>query len=98
MNNKRRKKQKSHNSMQNEHDSQATNYYTLLIKPVMDSIEKEEKNSLGVGGRHKMLSLGEQAKLLMDFMRLRANPEKNRAFQHIKALIEENKKKQLLAK
>ena len=33
-----------------------------------------------VGGRHKMLSLGEQAKLLMDFMRLRANPEKNRAF------------------
>lgn len=84
--------------MQQDRDSQATNYYTLLIKPVMDSIEKEEKSSMGVGGRHKMLSLGEQAKLLMDFMRLRANPEKNRAFQHIKTLIEENKKKQLLAK
>ena len=45
--------------MQSDRDSQATNYYTLLIKPVMDSIEKEEKSSMGVGGRHKMLSLGE---------------------------------------
>ena len=45
-----------------------------------------------------MLSLREKSKLLLDFMSLRANPEKNRAFQHIKALIEENKRKQLLAK
>ena len=64
----------------------------------MSIIKKEEKHNRGSGGSNKMLSLREKSKLLLDFMSLRANPEKNRAFQHIKALIEENKRKQLLAK
>ena len=46
----------------------------------MSTIKKEEKISMGVGGRHKMLSSREKWKLLLDFMSLRANPEKNRAF------------------
>ena len=66
--------------MQQERESQSFNYYTQLIKPVMSTIKKEEKISMGAGGRHKMLSSREKWKLLLDFMSLRANPEKNRAF------------------
>ena len=56
------------------------NYYTKVIKPVMDSIKKEERLSVGAGGKKQRLSEKEKFKLLVDFMNLRANPEKNRAF------------------
>ena len=59
----------------------------------MSTIKKEEKINMGSGSSSKRLSSREKSKLLLDFMSLRANPEKNRAFQHIKALIEENKRK-----
>ena len=59
----------------------------------MDSISQEEKFNAGVTGKNKRLSFKEKFQLLMDFLTLRANPEKNRAFQHMKYLIDDNKQK-----
>ena len=46
----------------------------------MSTIKKEEKINLGAGNGQKRLSSREKSKLLLDFMSLRANPEKNRSF------------------
>ena len=66
-----------------------------LIRYVMDSIAKEEKLSQGASGKRRMLSGKERVRLLLEFLDIRANPHKNRTFQHIMTLIEENKKKKL---
>ena len=46
----------------------------------MTSIAKEEKFSQGSMGKARKLSFNEKRRLLMDFMNMRANPEKNRTF------------------
>ena len=71
---------------------------TYLIKYVMKSIAKEEKLNMGVTGKRQMLSSKEQIRLLANFLDLRANPHKNRVFQQVKAMIEENKQKKLTFK
>ena len=68
---------------------------TYLIKYVMKSISNEEKLNMGVTGKRQMLSSKEQIRLLKNFLDLRANPQKNRVFQQIKAMIEENRQKKL---
>lgn len=68
---------------------------TYLIKYVMKSIAKEEKLNMCVTGKRQMLSSKEQIRLLAKFLDLRANPQKNRVFQQIKTMIEENKQKKL---
>ena len=64
----------------------------------MKSIEKEEKLNMGVTGKRQMLSSKEQIRLLARFLDLRANPHKNRVFQQVKTMIDENKQKKLTMK
>ena len=52
----------------------------FLIKFVMDQIENEEKLSMGLTGKRKLLSFKEKFRLMRDFLDLRANPHKNRVF------------------
>lgn len=47
---KRKEKSQIQGKLKVERDAQ-TNYYTKLIKPLMDSIKKEERMSVGAGGK-----------------------------------------------
>ncbi len=59
----------------------------MLIKYVMDCIEKEERMTTGATGKRRLLSFKEKNKLIKDFLNIRAHPEQNRLFQAKQAKI-----------